>query len=92
MHGHAYGAALVVDATGQRLAARQIVARLGGGTDQLLAQHGRGNPTATGGVEAVFDRHVVIDQGKAHLDPVAVQQLDRGFEVEHVAGVVLHQK
>ncbi|MNE47197.1 hypothetical protein D3C80_1415870 [compost metagenome] len=92
VHGDANGAALVVDATGQHFAAGQVIARFGGGAHQFFAQHCGGNATATGGIEAVFHRHVVIDQREADLDPVTVQQLDCGLEVEHVAGVVLHQK
>ena len=37
------------------------IAAFGGRADQLLNQDGVGDAAASGGVEAVFDRHVVID-------------------------------
>ena len=82
---------VVIDAMPQRHHAVQIVAARGG-AQQLLHQHGVGYPAPSGGKQAVFDRHVIIHQHRRHRDAAVVQQLGGGFEVEHVAGVVLDQQ
>ena len=50
----------------------------------------RADAAPAGRVERVLDRDVVVDEDRRDLD--AVRELDRGLEVQHVAGVVLHDR
>ena len=79
----------VVDLAAERSDRRQVETLFGGRADDLLDEHGR-TGTAPARRPPVVHRHVVVDQHR--LDPDAV---DGGepcghLEVEHVAGVVLH--
>ncbi len=70
----------------------QAVAGFGCRADDLLDQDGRTHAAPAGGVEAILHGHVVVDEDVLDGDAVAMGQFGGRLEVEHVAGVVLHQK
>ena len=80
--------AVVVEFAAEGGEAVEVVAPAGGGAEQFFDEDGAGDATASGGVKAVFDRHIVIGEddgdGVAHV----VQEFGGGFEVQDVAGVV----
>ena len=70
----------------------EVVAALGGGAGDLLDRDGARDAAASGRVQRVLDRDVVVDDDAADLDALGLGELGRGLEVEHVAGVVLDDR
>ena len=69
----------------------EIGAVLRGGAADLLEQHRDADTAAARGVEAVFDRDVIVGDDRLHLDARFLGgQLGGHLEVQDVAGVVLH--
>ena len=57
-----------------------------------MSRRNMAGDAATGRVEGVLDGDVVVDHHGADGDALGVGQLGRRLEVEHVAGVVLHDR
>src|SRR5262249_10289992 len=55
----------------------------------LFREHGRPRAAAARRVEAVFDRDIVIDNDRLHLDAASLAKFGGHFEIHHVTGVVL---
>src|SRR5205823_5268271 len=87
---HAEGAGPVVDLAGQRGGGGEVGAAFGGRADDLLHEHGGAGAPPTRRPGAVLHRHVVVDDHGLDPDPVVVGEFGGHLEVEHVAGVVLH--
>ena len=69
-----------------RAAARPLLGRRAA---DLLGQDRGADAAASGGVQAVLHRHVVVDDHRLDLDALVAGQLGRHLEVHDVAGVVL---
>ena len=68
----------------------QIGSVLGGGAADLLEQDGDTDTAAARGVQAVFDRHVIVGDDGFHLDAGFFGgHLGGHLEVQDIAGVVL---
>ena len=67
----------------------QVGAGFCGSARYLLREHGGADAPATGGVEGVLHRDVVIDDDRGDLDPFIRRVLRGELEVQDVAGVVL---
>ena len=80
--------AVVVEFAAEGGEAVEVVAPAGGGAEQFFDEDGAGDATASGGVEAVFDGHIVIGEDDGDGVPHVVQEFGGGFEVQDVAGVV----
>ena len=78
----------IVQAAAQFSAGFQRVAALGGGADQFFDQYGVGDAATTGGIEAVFHRHVVVDHHGGDFNAALMQQLGGGLKIQDVAGIV----
>ncbi len=68
---------------------RQRAAVLGGGAADLLQDHGDPDAAASGRVQRVLHRDVVVGHDRLDLDAVGCRQVGGHVEVHHVAGVVL---
>src|SRR5699024_3886586 len=68
----------------------QVVAAFGGRTGDLFHQDRTGHAAAAGGVQGILHGHVVGDHHGLDRDVLEFGQFGGGLEVEHVAGVVLH--
>lgn len=90
--GDADRVAEVVKLAPQFSACCQRVAALGGRAHQFFNQHGIGHAAPSGGIEAVFYRHIVIDYHGGDLDAAFVQQLGGGFKVKNIASVVFNNQ
>ena len=90
--GHAHRAPVLIDAArevGQRI---EVAPLFGGGAHQLFHDHRRAHAASTGGVEAVLDGDIVVDQDVLHGDAFLVQHFRGGLEAEHVARVIFDEK
>ena len=79
-----------VDPLGERHDGIEVVALFGGGAHDLLQEHGRSDSASAGRPGGVLDGDVVVDDDGCHADALGFGELGRHLEVEHVAGVVLH--
>src|SRR5699024_2976739 len=88
--GHPHRAHVLGHPGGDAVHCLQVVAAFGGRTGDLFHQHGAGHASAPGGVQGVLHGHVVGDHHRLDRDVLEFGQFGGGLEVEHVAGVVLH--
>ena len=80
-----------VDALGERDDGVEVVALLGRGADDLLQQHRDADAAATGRPRRVLDGDVVVARPPTVTGiALGLGQLGGHLEVQHVAGVVLH--
>ena len=80
---------MFVHLAAQRCHAAEIVAAGGRRAADLFREHGRPRTAAARRVQAVFHRHVVIDNDRLHLDVTGLAKFRGHFEIHDVAGVVL---
>ena len=80
--------ALTLSATA--LTAGEVATLLGCGAGDLLDEHGDADTATAGGVQAVLYGDVVVGDDGLDRDPGVGGQLRGHLEVQHVAGVVLH--
>src|SRR5438552_3345429 len=80
----------VVDLATERHRRGQVGAPLRRRADDLLDEHGRAGTPPAGGPRRVLHGHVVVDDHGLDPHPVVTRELGGHLEVEHVAGVVLH--
>ena len=86
---HAHRASVRVDAAAELGDLLERAAVLGGATADLLDEHGHPDAAATGGVQRVLDRDVVVGEHGLDLDVLALPHVGGHVEVHDVAGVVL---
>ena len=88
----AHAAAVTVGLTGQVGALLQVIAGLGRRTDDLLDQDGGADAAPPGGVEAILDGYVVIDEDVLNGNAFSIGHIGGHLKVEDVTGVVLDQE